>query len=157
MDFVMKIPFKIYLRPGERLILLGKNKSGKSSFFKLFLGQMCPRNGLFRYGGTLGFCPQVSFLQKQDAIRDNITFGCDYDVDRLNFAYDFVGLSDHLNNLEFYDEHYLSEVLTALHTSCRQRIPIARAVYYNPDIYLLDDIFTSFDTQSARVILRNFE
>jgi ABC-type multidrug transport system fused ATPase/permease subunit len=157
MDFKLNIPFKVYLRPGERLILLGKNKSGKTSFFKVFLGQMLPRNGMFRYGGTIGYCPQVYFLQKMDAIRDNILFGSDYDVDRLNAAYDFVGLSDHLNNLEFYDEHFLSEVIAALHTSCRQRIPLARAVYYNPDIYLLDDIFTAFDTQSARNILKNFE
>ena len=70
---------------------------------------------------------------------------------------DFVDLASELDMLEKYDSAVLEDINAMLSPVTRQKISLARALYYDPDVFLIDDVFTQMDINSVRKLLSNFE
>lgn len=154
--FQIKIPRLINLQAGERIIVLGGNNSGKSSFFQAILGNLVTQYGQLQVGGKIGYVPQIPFM-KRDTIKNNIMFGAAENREKLDMVEEFMGLANELNNLEKYDSAIMEDVSVLLSPVLRHKISLARALYHDPDVFLIDDIFTDMDIQSVRKLLGNFE
>lgn len=72
-DFNVHITEEIVVEPGERLILLGKKHSGRSSFLQMLVGNMKRVKGKISITGKISFCPEKPFLMK-DTVKENIRF-----------------------------------------------------------------------------------
>lgn len=70
---------------------------------------------------------------------------------------EFVGLTSELSTLEKGDDTILEDINTLMSPITKQKISIARAMYYDPDVYLFDDVFTSMDVKSVEVIMKKLE
>lgn len=155
-EFKIKVPFEVDLRPGERLIVIGGNNSGKSSFLQSILGNTVQEYGSLIVGGKLGYVSQTPFLRR-DTIKNNIVFDGVENKERLDMVEEFVDISSELNLIEKYDSVILEDVSVVLSPSMRQKISLARAIYHDPDIFLIDDVFTDMEIGAVRRMLRQFE
>lgn len=72
--FQIKIPYNVQLKQGERLVVLGNNLSGKSSFFHAILGSLHCIHGQLQVGGKIGYISQIPYLRRK-SIKENILFG----------------------------------------------------------------------------------
>jgi ABC-type transport system involved in cytochrome bd biosynthesis fused ATPase/permease subunit len=155
-DFKIKIPYKISVTTGERLIVLGRSNSGKSSFFQSILGNVIREYGNLEVGGKISYVPQIPFLLRE-TIKNNIIFGGIDVKEKLDMVEEFVELTHELNKLEKYDSAILEDINAVLSPVMRQKISLARALYNDPDVFLIDDIFTEMDINSVKKLLNNFE
>lgn len=73
-NFQIKIPYTVNLKQGDRLIVLGNNLSGKSSFFHAILGSLHSVHGQLQVGGKIGYVSQIPYLRRK-SIKENILFG----------------------------------------------------------------------------------
>lgn len=156
LNFKIRIPFDISVTKGERLFVLGSNQSGKSSFFQSVLGNLVCERGVLGVGGRLGYVPQVAFVRR-DTLRNNITFGEVEDSAKLNRAEDFVDMASELNDLQKYDSAELPDISVVASPDFRHKISFARALYYDADVFLIDDVFADMNISSVRKLLSNFE
>lgn len=85
------IPREISIKKGDRIIVLSRPQAGKSTFFQTLIGNLHIISGVAKYGGTVGYLPQILWFRKT-SVRDNILFGEPYDKKKLEFVYKMVGL-----------------------------------------------------------------
>lgn len=78
----LSIPHEIQIKKGDRIILLSKPQAGKSTFFQTLIGNLHIISGVAKYGGTVGYLPQVLWFRKT-SVRDNVLFGEAYDRKKL--------------------------------------------------------------------------
>lgn len=154
-SLMLNIPFDIDLQKGQRLIVIGEVGSTKEGLIDAFLGHLSVREGEIRYGGKIGYLPQSPFL-RHDTIRNNILFGEPLDEQRLVRVEKMVGIYEELGHLEKKDNAVLEEISTLMGLSDRQRVVLARNLYYDPDIFLFDNFFDEVDTESYKSILDLF-
>lgn len=78
-NFLLKVPFKVKLAPGERLVILRNHVSlVRFTLIQGFLGHLNLVEGNFAYGGQVGYLPKIPFL-RHDTVRNNILFGLPLD------------------------------------------------------------------------------
>uniref|UniRef100_A0A8C8FLJ0 Cystic fibrosis transmembrane conductance regulator n=1 Tax=Oncorhynchus tshawytscha TaxID=74940 RepID=A0A8C8FLJ0_ONCTS len=134
----------LYLEKGQMLAVAGSTGSGKSSLLMMILGELVPSEGKIKHSGRISFSPQTSWIMP-GTIRDNILFGLTYD----EFRYTSVIKAC---QLEENDKTPLMEGGVTLSGGQRARIGLARAVYKDADLYLLDSPFTHLDIVTEKEI-----
>uniref|UniRef100_A0A8C7L7W5 Cystic fibrosis transmembrane conductance regulator n=1 Tax=Oncorhynchus kisutch TaxID=8019 RepID=A0A8C7L7W5_ONCKI len=134
----------LYLEKGQMLAVAGSTGSGKSSLLMMILGELVPSEGKIKHSGRISFSPQTSWIMP-GTIRDNILFGLTYD----EFRYTSVIKAC---QLEEKDKTPLMEGGVTLSGGQRARIGLARAVYKDADLYLLDSPFTHLDIVTEKEI-----
>jgi len=162
------ISFKI--QPGERVAIIGRVGSGKSTIAKLVLKLYTPSTGSILVDGTdylqinpadlrqqIGYVPQdVSLFY--GSIRDNITIGSPFVDDKaLVRACNIAGVGSFTNNHPQGLDRQVGEKGSELSGGQRQAVAIARALLNNPNIILLDEPTTSMDDNSERLFKAQFE
>jgi ATP-binding cassette, subfamily C (CFTR/MRP), member 1 len=88
--------------------------------------------------GSIAYCPQQAWIQNA-TVRDNITFGNDYDETKMSKIVDVCALKEDFKILAAGDLTEIGERGINLSGGQRQRVSIARAVCADASIYLLDD------------------
>ena len=158
------------IKEGERMVVVGRTGSGKSTLCNLVARVLEPPKGYLFFDGieihemslevlrrSIGYVPQDTFLFS-DTIRENIAFGkldaTDKEVEeaaRLAQIYDEV--------MEFPEglNAVIGEKGITLSGGQRQRIAIARAILMDPPIFILDDALSSVDIQTEERILEGLE
>ncbi|OGM41096.1 putative ABC multidrug transporter [Aspergillus bombycis] len=129
---------------GELIAVIGTIGSGKSSLLGALAGEMRLTAGSVRMSTTPAFCPQYAWIQNT-TIRSNILFGQDYDEVRYNQVVDACALRADLATFLDGDQTEIGERGITLSGGQRQRLNIARAIYSNSDIILLDDPLSALD------------
>ncbi|KAL4715350.1 hypothetical protein ACJJTC_015121 [Scirpophaga incertulas] len=132
----------------------GKVGSGKTSFLLSIVGEMLKKNGDIQIPDTLnsfGYVPQKPWLVR-GTIRDNIIFGKHYDEVKFRSIIDACALTDDLNVLGW--NAYVGEAGCTLSGGQRARISLARAVYQEKQVYLLDDVLSGLDGIVAQHIMQ---
>ncbi|XP_075719658.1 ATP-binding cassette sub-family C member 10 [Rhinoderma darwinii] len=139
------------VKKGELLAVVGKVGCGKSSLLSAITGE------LNRLGGDLfvahqefgfGFVAQESWIQFA-TIRENILFGKEYDERLYKDVLEACALTEDLNILPAGDQTEVGENGVTLSGGQKARVSLARAVYQEKNIYLLDDPLAAVDTDVA--------
>uniref|UniRef100_A0A6Q2YNS4 Cystic fibrosis transmembrane conductance regulator n=1 Tax=Esox lucius TaxID=8010 RepID=A0A6Q2YNS4_ESOLU len=141
----------LYLEKGKMLAVAGSTGSGKSSLLMMILGELVPSEGKIRHSGRISFSPQTSWIMP-GTIRDNILFGLAYDEYRYSSVIKACQLEEDLDLLPEKDKTPLKEGGLTLSGGQRARIGLARAVYKDADLYLLDSPFTHLDIVTEKEI-----
>lgn len=141
----------LHLEKGKMLAVAGSTGSGKSSLLMMILGELVPSEGKIRHSGRISFSPQTSWIMP-GTIRDNILFGLIYDEYRYTSVIKACQLEEDLALLPEKDKTSLVEGGVTLSGGQRARIGLARAVYKDADLYLLDSPFTHLDIVTEKEI-----
>jgi len=145
----------VRIAEGESLGIVGETGSGKSTMIDLIAGLLTPDSGTITIdggsirtwqiaGGRLGYVPQVGFLL-DDSILANIVMGDAIDRNRVDEAVDVARLRPFLESLPDGLDAVVGERGVRISGGERQRIALARVLYFDPDLLLLDEATSALD------------
>jgi ABC-type multidrug transport system fused ATPase/permease subunit len=152
----------------QKIGITGRSGCGKSTLVKILAGLIKPTKGKFIIDErinieddylnlqNISFVPQDVFIMS-DSIRKNIGFGIeqeDIDDDKIKYCIKKVQLEDLINSHKDGINHKLLENGKNLSGGQIQRIGIARALYYEPDIIVFDESTNSLDLINEEKILK---
>ncbi|KAG3116515.1 Multidrug resistance-associated protein 1 [Phytophthora idaei] len=132
-------------KKGELHAVVGHVGSGKSTLLSGILGDARCSAGSVAIRGKVAYVSQQPFIQNA-TVRDNITFGLPFNADKYEEALRVSSLKKDLRILTAGDRTEIGEKGINLSGGQRTRVAIARAVYQDTDIYLLDDILSAVDS-----------
>lgn len=129
---------------GQLVTIVGRVGSGKSSLMQALMGEMEKLSGSIAMHGRLCYVPQQPWMQN-NTVRQNITFGKQFNEYFYARVLDACALERDLQILPNGDSTEIGEKGINLSGGQKARISLARAVYQNHDIYLLDDPMSAVD------------
>lgn len=131
----------------DHICLYGPVGSGKSTLLFSIMGQTHCSTGEIRvFSQKIAYVSQKPWLQNT-TIKENILFGLPYDEKRYYKTLMKCSLIEDIDQLEYADDTIVGENGAKLSGGQKHRISLARAVYSDSDIYLIDDCFSSLDTK----------
>ena len=155
------------IRPGEKIGILGPSGSGKSTLIDIILGLLKPNEGEITIDGKklnvknwnnkLGYVSQDVYLL-DDTIRANVAFGeneSQFNQTRFYNAIEKSQLSQFINSLEKKDLTEVGDRGVRLSGGQKQRIGIARCLYLNPKLIILDEPTSSLDEENEMKIMQD--
>ncbi|CAL5433371.1 unnamed protein product [Camellia sinensis] len=145
----------LQIKKGELAAIVGTVGSGKSSLLAAILGEVHKISGKARVCGTTAYVAQTSCIQN-GTIQDNILFGSPMNKERYREVIRVCCLETDLEMVEFGDQTEIGERGINLSGGQKQRIQLARAVYQDCDIYLLDGVFNAIDAHTGSEIFKEY-
>jgi len=142
------------VKPGELLGIIGQVGSGKSSLVNAMIGEMHKVSGDVQYHGKVAYIPQQAWL-RNTTLKENILFGEPLDEERYQKTLRLCELADDIEMLPGGDQTEIGERGINLSGGQKQRVSIARAVYSQADIYIIDDCLSALDAYVGRKIYEN--
>lgn len=156
--------------PGERVAILGRIGSGKSTILRLLAGLYLPTEGLVEVDGLdlrqidpADYRPQVGFVSQEPrlfngTLRDNVTMGRpEVDAGRLAAVARLTGLDRLVSHHPQGWELPVGEMGALLSGGQRQLVALARCLATQPPILLMDEPTSSMDAQSELAFLRQLK
>ncbi|KAL8548641.1 hypothetical protein ACS0TY_007796 [Phlomoides rotata] len=150
-EVVKELNFEI--RKGELAAIVGTVGSGKSSLLAAILGEMNKLSGKVRVCGSTAYVAQTAWIQN-GTIQDNILFGLPMSTEKYKEVIRVCCLEKDMEMMEFGDQTEIGERGINLSGGQKQRIQLARAVYQDSDVYLLDDVFSAVDAHTGSEIFK---
>ncbi|KAG9443772.1 hypothetical protein H6P81_015112 [Aristolochia fimbriata] len=141
------------IKRGALAAVVGTVGSGKSSLLGAVLGEMHKISGKVRVCGSTAYVAQTAWIQN-GTILENILFGQPMNAERYKEVVRVCCLEKDLEMMEFGDQTEIGERGINLSGGQKQRIQLARAVYQDCDIYLLDDVFSAVDAHTGSEIFK---
>ncbi|XP_057653031.1 ATP-binding cassette subfamily C member 4-like isoform X6 [Diorhabda carinulata] len=132
--------------------VIGPTGAGKSSLLHLLLGELAAKSGRIQLGGHVSYCSQEAWLSNS-TVRGNITFGNPYDERCYDKIVKVCDLGVDFERLPRGDRTVCDERGgVSLSGGQRAKIHLARAVYKQADIYLLDDPLSAVDARVGKLL-----
>ena len=160
--------FSLEIKAGEKIAIVGRTGSGKSTIAQLLLHMYEPQKGLVMYDGVpvnkidtdhlhaqISYVPQDIFLFSE-TVSNNIRFGLD-DATQAMIVKAAKQASVH-EEIEKFREGYdtmIGERGVTLSGGQKQRISIARALIKDPQIVIFDDCLSAVDARTEKEIIGN--
>jgi ABC-type multidrug transport system fused ATPase/permease subunit len=159
--------FNLDIQPGDFLGISGPSGNGKTTVINLLLGFLEPGSGVisindkttnmserYNYHKRISYIKQEPFLL-HDSILNNITLGeINYDKERLQEVIAICGLDELIPETSEGLEKIITENGKNISGGQRQRIAIARALFKNTDLIVLDEPFNELDKTAEHSLLR---
>jgi ABC-type multidrug transport system fused ATPase/permease subunit len=155
----------VEIKKGDILGVVGKSGSGKSTFVEILTGLLESYNGRIfcdskdikdnvrGWQKNFGYIPQKIYLLN-DSIKNNILFGNPIlNIKKINSILEKVGLAEFVSNLPNGLETSVGENGSFLSGGQAQRICIARALYHDPNILILDESTNALDVNTENEVL----
>jgi ABC-type multidrug transport system fused ATPase/permease subunit len=142
------------VKKGSLVAVVGAVGSGKSSLMSAILGDMSKTAGRVNVLGHLAYVPQQAWIQNM-SLKDNILFDKDYKESKYRKTLEACALTADLEILASGDSTEIGENGINLSGGQKQRVSLARAVYSDADIYLLDDPLSAVDAHVGKHIFEN--
>lgn len=154
------------IKKGQSIALIGKSGAGKTTLVDIILGLLKPGNGdilvdnvsiydnLRSWQNLVGYIPQSIFLT-DDTIERNIAFGVrDHLInsEKLNEAIKAAQLSQLVEQLSNGIKTQVGERGVRLSGGQRQRVGIARALYHEREILVLDEATAALDNETEKLV-----
>ncbi|XP_033886772.3 multidrug resistance-associated protein 1-like isoform X3 [Acipenser ruthenus] len=136
---------------GALVAVVGHVGSGKTSLLSALLGEMEKQEGLVSVKGSVAYVPQQAWIQNA-TLRDNIVFGQERKERWYQRVVEACALMPDLEILPAGDETEIGEKGVNLSGGQKQRVSLARAVYCDCAIYLLDDPLSAVDAHVGKHI-----
>ena len=156
--FTLRIQDEVIFKQGKINLIVGPTGCGKTSLLMALLGELhyVPSGpdswfNLPRENGV-AYAAQESWVQNE-TIRDNILFGSEFDEVRYRKVIHQCGLSKDLNLFEAGDKTEVGEKGLTLSGGQKARVTLARAIYSEAQILILDDILAALDVHTAKWIV----
>ena len=167
-EVLNKIDFNI--KKGEKIALIGPSGSGKSTIIDLLSKFYKVQKGEIKIDGKnintydtyslrtmMGVVTQESIVF-HDTITNNITFGNkNINMEKIINAAKIANAYEFINKLKNKFDTIIGERGLKLSGGQRQRLCIARAIYKNPPILILDEATSSLDSESEKVVQHAIE
>lgn len=156
------------VKPGERIAIIGKVGSGKSTIEKLLLGLYQPTSGTINFDGVdskqidptevrtaIGYVPQDLTLF-QGTLRENIALGAPWADDTMILrAASLAGLRQFIAQHPKGLHMHIGERGDSLSGGQRQAVAIARALIHEPPMMILDEPTSAMDNETEAQVLKN--
>ncbi|CAL5382544.1 unnamed protein product [Camellia sinensis] len=139
---------QLQVKRGMKVAICGTVGSGKSSLLSCVLGEMTKLSGTVKISGTKAYVPQSPWILSGN-VKDNILFGNPYDSANYDRTIKACALIKDFELFSAGDLTQIGERGINMSGGQKQRIQIARAVYQDADIYLLDDPFSAVDAHTG--------
>jgi len=162
--------FSLSIKKGDFIGITGGSGKGKTTILNLLLGFLEPSKGeIFINDHTASaielknYWPMMSYVRQQpflihDSILRNITLSeVVYDKERLEFALNISGLKDIIMQSPDGLDKKITENGKNISGGQQQRIAIARALYKDSPLILLDEPFNELDEASASLLVQHFK
>jgi ABC-type multidrug transport system fused ATPase/permease subunit len=152
--------------PGSIVAIVGPSGSGKSTLAELILGAIAPLSGEIlisglhtnhvnrHWPGAVAFVPQEVFIMNA-SVKENIVLSDRIDLKKFNESVTAANLTNYLSSLESGPDTVLEEKGFNLSGGEKQRIGIARALYSNPKLLVLDEATSSLDSENESLIMQS--
>lgn len=154
------------LLPGQKMAIVGRTASGKSTVADLLLrlydvtsgqilidGQDVKHHNMDVLRQQIGYVPQDVFLFSEK-VSTNIALGArDADLQRIEKYADFAAVREDIESLPEGFDTKVGERGVTLSGGQKQRVSIARAFIKEPNIVILDDALSAVDTKTEQQIL----
>ena len=161
--------FSLTIKEGEKVLILGKTGSGKSTVAQLLLRFYDPASGNITIGGkelrnlplsylrnNISYVPQDVFLFS-DTVSRNIAFGLSQEPEAeiIHAAAKNAAIHNEIESLQNGYSTLVGERGVTLSGGQKQRISIARALIKNPDILVFDDCLSAVDAKTENQIINS--
>lgn len=158
----------IQIEPSKITAITGNSGSGKSTLLKIILKLYNPTQGSVKIGNNLlslintkkwrercGIVMQDSYIFN-DTIKNNIVLFSDYfDEQKFEKAIEIANLKKMFESTPLAEETKIGIDGLNVSSGERQRILIARAIYKNPDLFILDEATNNLDAENEHEVLTN--
>ena len=160
--------FNLKINAGEKIAIIGKTGSGKSTIAQLLLRMYEVNKGSILYDGipiheidivylrsNISYVPQDVFLFSE-TVENNIAFGID--TPTVAAVMQAAGQANIASEIEQFSSGYktiIGERGVTLSGGQKQRISIARALIKNPSIVIFDDCLSAVDAKTEKTVLNN--
>jgi len=158
--------FSLNIREGQKIVLIGKTGSGKSTIAQLLLRMYDPDSGQILIDGVdikqmdvrklrsqISYVPQDVFLFS-DSIAGNIRFGLDEaSEEMIHTAARQASIEREINQFPEAFNTMVGERGVTLSGGQKQRISIARAMIKNPEVVIFDDCLSAVDARTEKEII----
>jgi len=169
-DFIFK-SLNLKIKKGETIGLVGSSGSGKSTFVDILIGLLSPTSGDIIVDGkrineyTSSWQKKIGYISQDihlidDSIIKNIALGVDKDkinLDSINKAINSAQLQSFIKTLSKGIETHVGDKGVQISGGQRQRIGLARALYHNPEILILDEATSSLDDKTENEVMKSIE
>ena len=162
----------MYIRKGESIGLIGASGAGKTTLADVLLGLLEPQKGevllddnynIFdipsQWAAIIGFVPQSVYLT-DDSIRNNIGFGYqeeDIDEKKIWQVLEDAQLKKYVEELPDGLDTIIGERGVKMSGGQRQRLALARALYSNPQILVLDEATAALDNETEEAVMESID
>ena len=158
----------LVVKRGEAVGFVGPSGAGKSTLVDVILGLFAPTSGVVKVDGQdvqqnlrnwqnqIGYVPQAIYLT-DDTLRRNVAFGLNDENINDNLVRDAIRLAqleEFVATLPEKLDTVVGERGVRLSGGQRQRIGIARALYHNPSVLVLDEATSSLDTPTEHGVMQ---
>jgi ATP-binding cassette, subfamily B, bacterial PglK len=161
----------ISIKKGEAIAFVGASGSGKTTLIDVLLGLLTPHQGeiqvddkniltdLASWQQQIGYIPQSIYLS-DDTIRNNIAFGLvtnEIKEEQVWAAIKAAQLEELVHSLPDQLDTLVGERGIRLSGGQRQRIGIARALYHNPEVIIMDEATAALDNTTEQEFMQALE
>lgn len=155
------------IKKGTSVAFIGSSGAGKTTLADIVLALLRPKSGQIlmdgidieelggRWNQIVGYVPQAIYMT-DSSIRRNIAFGIDADEiddERVWRALEMAQMKEFVQNLPLGLDSMVGEWGVQFSGGQRQRIAIARALYGDPDILILDEATAALDTETETAVM----
>ena len=134
-----------FVVPSKSLtVITGPVGSGKSTLLSAIAGEISNTSGMISYRGKAIYLPQTAWVFS-GTIKENILFGQSYEESKYERIIDVCALKEDFQRFPSGDQTVVGERGEVLSGGQQARVSLARAVYADGDIYLLDDPLSAVD------------
>ncbi|XP_068752769.1 ATP-binding cassette sub-family C member 4-like [Montipora capricornis] len=139
---------------GNLIAITGAVGSGKSSLLTAILGERPLHKGSISYHGKVAYVPQIPWVFS-GSIRENVLFGLAFNEEKFQQVVHICELTRDLANFANGDLTEIGQRGVTLSGGQKARVGLARAVYSDADIYLLDDPLSAVDTKVGKKLFES--